>query len=77
MSCRDQRPRNLGGGLIEIPNCDDPVFRMWCAACALVPGKLYGAQDVRVAELEAMMQRHQPDYDPYQDPADDYLTEDL
>lgn len=66
-------------GMAEIPNCDDPVFRAWCQACGIKPGGLYAVEDVRVARLEQMMQSEmdQPDYDPYQDTADDYLIRGL
>jgi len=59
-------------GMVELPNCDDPVFRAWCSACDLVPGKLYASQDARIAELERYMQGHDPTYDPESDPYNDY-----
>lgn len=79
---------NLGGGdcspkpffhAMEIPNCDDPVFRAWCAACNLTPGTIVNARDVRVAQLERLMhgEYHVPTYDPESDRDDDYLTRGL
>ena len=60
-------------GVLEIPNCDDPVFRAWCNACFLAPGERVDVEDYRVAKLQELMAGHDPTYDPYQDPADDYL----
>ena len=72
MSCKPQPWANK----LQIPNCDDPVFRAWCAACDLIPGGLYDYQDVRIAQLERFMHgRYDPTYDPEADTADDYLTE--
>lgn len=74
MSCREAGNFKRFGAHLEIPNCDDQVFRAWCELCNLVPGRFYPRDDMRVAQLEAIMQDHDPTYDPYQDPRDDYLT---
>lgn len=70
------RPSHAGNddiqNILRIPNCDDPVFRAWCAACNIVPGSLIGERDVRMQALERIMD--DPTYDPEQDTADDYLT---
>lgn len=59
---------------LEIPNCDDPVFRAWCKACDITPGHSYDVHDVRVFRLQQLLQHGDPTYDPEQDTADDYLT---
>jgi len=61
-------------GMLELPNCDDPVFRMWCDACQLTPGKSYHWQDFRIARLQALMSQYDPSYDPESDSDDDYLN---
>lgn len=58
---------------MEIPNCDDPVFQAWCKVCGLTPGTIVNAYDARVAKLEQLMHGYDETYDPYADPADDYL----
>jgi hypothetical protein len=58
---------------VEIPNCDDPVFRAWCKACELTPGTVVNARDVRIAKLEQLMHGYDPTYDPESDTDDDYL----
>lgn len=62
---------------VGIPNCDDPVFRMWCNACNVVAGQYYDPHDVRIARLQDIMDEYDPTYDPEQDDADDYLTRGL
>jgi len=62
---------------VQIPNCNDPVFRAWCQACDLSPGAWVDARDVRIAMLEQFMQALDRTYDPEQDTADDYLTRGL
>lgn len=64
------RPEELMGHA-ELPNCDDPVFRAWCAACNLEPGNVYDWKDARMQKLQRIIQ--DPSYDPWQDTADDYL----
>lgn len=63
----------------KVPNCDDPVFKAWCQLCDLVPGQSYDRRDVRIAQLEEIMQQRfdDPTYDPEQDREDDYLTRGL
>lgn len=61
-------------GMLELPNCDDPVFRAWCSACDLTPGQQYHHQDFRIARLQMLMHQYDTSYDPLQDTADDYLT---
>jgi len=46
-------------GAIEIPNCDDPVFRTWCKACGIAPGELVDATDPRVDRLERLLRGQQ------------------
>lgn len=63
---------------IEIPNCNDPVFRGWCKICELEPGQRYDVRDYRIAELQALMQHYGfTAYDPESDRDDDYLTRGL
>jgi hypothetical protein len=70
MSCQPQAKN----GIIEIPNCDDPVFRAWCYACGVSPGGSYRSYDARIAALGRMMGQFDQSYDPEADPDDDYLT---
>jgi hypothetical protein len=62
------------GTQIEIPNCSDPVFRAWCRACNLQPGRSYSWWDRRVRMLEQYMQ---VDYDPESDWLDDPFQSEL
>jgi len=36
---------------IELPNCDDPVFRLWCSLCKLQPGQRVSLNDPRLKQL--------------------------
>lgn len=66
-------PKNLGQ-VVEIPNCDDPVFRAWCRACGIKPGATYSWWDRRVRQLEELMAS---DYDPESDYLDDPFQTEL
>lgn len=70
MACKEGIQNRAGR--LEIPNCDDPVFRAWCAACGLTQGRSYQPHDLRIQRLQELMD--DPRYDPEQDTADDYLT---
>jgi len=61
--------------IFRIPNCDDPVFRAWCEACNIRPGELIGEHDLRMQDLQELM--NDPTYDPECDGNDDYLTRGL
>lgn len=60
---------------MEIPNCDDPVFRAYCAACGITPGTIVNASDVRVQMLQRMID--DPTFDPWQDTRDNFLEKDI
>lgn len=59
---------------VQIPNCDDPVFRAWCRVCELVPGEQVDVADTRLARLQRLMVSYGfGSYDPESDTDDDYL----
>lgn len=60
-------------GKLELPNCEDPVFKAWCLACGLRPGHVYSWHDARIQQLQELMA--DPQYDPEQDPLDDPFPE--
>lgn len=57
---------------MEIPNCEDPVFRAYCQACGITPGTIVNRDDPRVQKLQRCMD--DATFNPFAIADEDYLT---